>query len=144
MRDGWGRGGSYLFLETQTDVGAFGEIVEQLRTVREAGRGAARVLELHGSARAVGMASVVDGAHGLGLASALGYDYRNRGLASEALRTIVEDAIEQPGVFRVWACHAVDNTAPTGPRWHGWCSTRRRHHRHACSGADSLRGAPAR
>lgn len=101
----------YLFLEAQTDVSAFGEIVEQLRTMREAGRGAAWVLELNESSRPVGMVSVVNGAHGLELAYALGYDYWNRGLASEALRAVVEDAIAQPGVFRVWAYHAVDNPA---------------------------------
>lgn len=101
----------YLFLETQTDVSAFGQIVEQLRKMREAGRGAAWVLQLNGSARPVGMVSVVNGEHGLELAYALGYDYWNQGLASEALHAIVEDAIQQPGVFRVWAYHAVDNPA---------------------------------
>lgn len=60
----------------------------------------------------VGMIAIrVDHAHGVSAGYVLARQYWGNGYMTEALRAVVDWAFEQPGIYRVWAVHDVENTA---------------------------------
>ena len=64
------------------------------------------------AAEPVGMVGLVArGPHRLELGYVLAHAWWGRGLTTEAARAVVDDALAQPGVWRVEAYHDVDNPA---------------------------------
>lgn len=68
-------------------------------------------IEPHDGGPLLGMVGAAPGEHGVSLGYVLAHEHWGQGYATEALRAIVDDAIAQPGVYRLWACHDVDNPA---------------------------------
>ncbi len=69
------------------------------------------MIEFREGGEIVGAAGFAPGDHGVSLGYALGRRWWGKGLATEAARTLVEWALAQPGVFRVWAIADRDNLA---------------------------------
>lgn len=69
------------------------------------------VLTLKENSQLVGMIALHPGAYRVGIGYVLGRAYWGRGLMTEAARALVDLALAQPDIFRVWAVCDVENLA---------------------------------
>jgi RimJ/RimL family protein N-acetyltransferase len=94
-----------------------GSVAETRRFLRHAAEGWARgtgftwVLRLRPGGRVAGMIALRPGDHGASIGYVLARALWGQGLMSEAVSAVVDWAIAQPDVYRVWAVCDVDNPA---------------------------------
>ncbi len=77
----------------------------------EAGRTFRWVVARRREDRAIGMVELRPDGHRLELGYVLARRYWNRGYMTEAVQAVVTWALEQPGIYRVWAVVDVENRA---------------------------------
>ena len=75
------------------------------------GRELSWVLTLRETGELIGNLSLWPGGHQVELGYVLGRAHWNRGYMTEAARALIDWALAQDGVYRVWASADVDNTA---------------------------------
>lgn len=78
---------------------------------RAAGEDFFWALTLKGDDKLIGMVALHPAGHRVGLGYVLAREYWGRGLMTEAVRTVADLTLAQPGVFRVWAVCDTENAA---------------------------------
>ena len=78
---------------------------------RAAGEDFFWALTLKGDDKLIGMVALHPADYRVGLGYVLAREYWGRGLMTEAVRTVADLTLAQPGVFRVWAVCDTENIA---------------------------------
>lgn len=101
----------YMTWRPHESVAGVNAFLDHCRTMRQANEALSWVLTLKGESQPIGMLTARFGSHGVELGYVLGRAYWNRGYMTEAARAVIEWALSQPEIHRVWAVCDVDNAA---------------------------------
>ncbi|GEM_PF-275027 len=101
----------YLTWRPHPDINATREFLERCTREWERGNSFSWVIELKDNGKLIGMVELNINAHRASLGYVLARPYWNRGYAAEAAGEVVNWAIEQPHIYRVWAVCDVENIA---------------------------------
>jgi RimJ/RimL family protein N-acetyltransferase len=90
----------------QTDT-----FLKRCQAAWESGEAFPLVITSKGDDRPIGMIELRSRGHSVAIGYVLARAYWNRGYMTEAVRTVVDWALNQPTVYRVWAVCDLENTA---------------------------------
>lgn len=101
----------YLLWRPHAHVDSVRQFLASHLAARAEGRVVSWMLTAPGEPGVLGMVELRPDGHRVEMGYVLARAYWGRGLMTEAVRTVVETALAQPDVYRVWAVCDVDNAA---------------------------------